>query len=179
MAGKRINKSDMAKKSSIIDNGFEAAYGTLILIQNQQAPTVSGFDIGAKDAELPSGTVVAVGSVPWRFRLHGMKVGSTAYYARIVAGQIPLSIGGVEYKCKAILWSDLRGWAPGADSLPAGINLPNEKRSIKARIRNWLYAVGTLFAAGFVTGVLAAPFINWLSSIKDWFAGRKGNRKSG
>lgn len=157
----------MAKRQSIIDGGWQAAYGTIILIQNAEAPTVGGFDIGAKDAELPSGTVVAVGSVPWRFRCHGLKIGSTAYYARIVASQIPLSIEGKEYKCKAILWSDLRGWAPQADSLPDGLNLPNE-RSFKTRFKNWLYSVGGVFVSGFITGVIAGPFIFSLSNIKAW-----------
>lgn len=159
----------MAKQQSIIE-GFDAAYGTIILLQNTEQKTVGGMEVPVADGELPSGIVVAVGSVPKEFRSHGLTIGSTAYYARVTSSQIPLTVNGRQEKCKAILWSDLRGWSPAADEPQAGSN----KSNVFQKIRYWLYAVGGVFAAGFIAGHLTYPFVSFASGIKSWFAAQKG-----
>lgn len=159
----------MSKQQSIITN-FNAAYGTIILLPNSESKTAGGMEIPVADAELPSGKVVAVGSVPKEFRSHGLTIGSTAYYARVTSSQIPLEVNGRIEKCKAILWSDLRGWAPAADGPQAG----STQRNVFQRLKYWLYAVGGVFAAGFVVGHITYPFVSFVSGIKSWFATKKG-----
>lgn len=163
----------MAKQQSIITN-FEAAYGTIILLPNSESKTAGGMEIPVADAELPSGIVVAVGKVPKEFRSHGLTIGSTAYYARVSSSQIPLEVNGRMERCKAILWSDLRGWVPAADEPLSG----SSKSNVFKKIKFWLYSVGSVFAAGFIAGHLTYPFINLLGTIKNWFAARK-NRPDG
>lgn len=164
----------MAKQQSII-TGFEAAYGTIILLPNSESKTAGGMEIPVADAELPSGIVVAVGSVPKEFRSHGLTIGSTAYYARVTSSQIPLEVNGRVEKCKAILWSDLRGWSPAADGPQAGSN----KSNVFQRLKYWLYAVGGVFVAGFIAGHITYPFVSFVSGIKAWFASKRNNHPDG
>lgn len=174
------NKTAMAKKQSIVP-GFEAAYGTIIIVPDKNDHSVSGMAVPVKETELPSGTVVAVGTPPRQFWSHPLKIGSRAVYARASANQIKLPVNGEETVCKAITWSDLRGWYQPESGSPGGESTSHGKKSFWRNIKTWMYAVGGTFVAGFVAGVLVSPVVLNLSKLKFWlrktfrrpFAGRR------
>ena len=151
---------------------ISVASGVLIIIPHNKRNQVGGIDVPLADQSMPCGTVIATGNMPHHLRLYRkINLGDTVHYSRATAKDVPLLVRGKEYRCAFIDANNVQAWSADADGPHSDLFTKNEK-SFSSRAKTWAYAVGGLFASGFVTGVLAAPFINIASTIKHYLKSR-------
>lgn len=171
----------MSKQSTAIIGGFEAAYGTIWVTPHREQQAIGGVIVGVADKELPKGTVVAVGKVPFTYWRHRLRIGSTVVFARTVANVMRLPVlnemGEVEeVEVKCLMWPDLRGDFP-----PAGVTGgdKNSNHGFLQKVRSALLRFSLSGAIFFLLGFMSFPVIlNW-SRFKDWLRDIRSRRDGG
>lgn len=156
---------------------ISVANGVLIIIPHNERNHVGGIELPLADKAMPCGTVIATGTMPHHLRLYRkIKLGNVVHYSRATAKDVPLLVDGKEFRCAFIDANNVQAWSAGADGPYSDLFKKNEK-SFFSRAKAWVYAVGGLFSAGFIAGVLLAPFINITSSIKYFIKSKFGQGK--